>query len=651
MFCTNCGNKLNQNDKFCNLCGTQNIVDQSNQEIESNIIDNEMNLTNQESDNLVVNIEKENKHEEKKIRTEKPEIAKIKNTSVLKILSFISIAVFFLPIYSDWGWLFSILHSKEPTAVSVPIFTFSLILFIGILTNIGTEKGIFKTSSILGAVNWLLSLFLIIPTPLHTQVNCLGSYVIFIVNLSVFIYGLINFLTKRNIEYENKVSYTIEQQKSNNEIYKKTFSHRIILKLLTLCALVAFVLPCALTSCDINDTSNNLNIETGIDIMSHFSNGIGNSFAITVFVLFIAILLSLFIKRKPFIYFPFLIGTTNVFMLVMTKLVFYKNIKSYLVGSYIMFIASIIISALGYIYYKKVTANDIAEDFNIYPNIYSNDAELQRSVINSGEGQSKEKRSIKRRQKLILIPVLAIAIVTISVGGVNLYNKNKEEKRIEGIKEIFRPENLRGLWNVQGEDFNLLFYSDNDLKMHIRSSYGFDPNGNKPMVDVEATGLGNGIIDGLTSTNGNTTAITLRVKDKDFNSYTMHLSFSDMKNGFKRMYDKDVVITRSNISFNSSNKKKLTDNTTELLADKFKEYKGQQWVPISIDFDETNKTDGIISAGQVAGKAVIVNVLKPGVVGRETLKVSFSMEVVTKSFQFRELIEGGNYIIHNYKTQ
>lgn len=258
---------------------------------------------------------------------------------------------------------------------------------------------------------------------------------------------------------------------------------------------------------------------------------------------------------------------------------------------------------------------------------------------------------MKKKLKIILIPVLLIGIATTSIVGVNLYKKNKEEKRIEQVKLGFRPENLRGLWTVKGEDFTLLFYQDNKLKMHIRSSYGFVTNTTNPMVDVEVTDFNNGNINGLTSTNGSKTSISLRVKDKDSDSYTVNLSFSDMENGFKRLYSKDVVITKSNISFSRSDKKNLTDDTTELLADKFKAYKGQQWVPISINFDENNKSDGLISAGQVAGKAVMVNVLKPGVVGREELNVSFSMEVVTKPFQFRELTESGNNIIHNYKNQ
>ncbi|NMF07119.1 hypothetical protein [Clostridium beijerinckii] len=52
-----------------------------------------------------------------------------------------------------------------------------------------------------------------------------------------------------------------------------------------------------------NEISNTLKTEIGINIMSNFDNGIGNAFEIAILVLFIAIFLSLFINRKTFIYF------------------------------------------------------------------------------------------------------------------------------------------------------------------------------------------------------------------------------------------------------------------------------------------------------------------------------------------------------------
>lgn len=400
MFCTNCGNKLNENDGFCNLCGAPTVKAQLDQKSEVNLEKKETDIREQEDDNLVMAVEQQNKQKEKQITSEKCKTTKLGDISILKVLSFISIIIFFLPINLKGDWLFSILHGNEPTAVSVPIFVFSLILFMVFLTNIGTEKGVLKTSLIFGAVNSVLSTFLILPTPFHTQVICLGSYLIFIVNCAIFIYGLVRILATRDIEYVHKASYTEKQQKNNNEMYKKTFSHRVTLKLVTVCALIAFVLPCMVTSCDINDSHSSLDVKTGIDIMSNFVSGIGNAFAIAVFVLFIVILISLFIKKKPFLQIPFILGTVNIVMLVMTKVVFYKNIKTYLVGSYIIFIASIIISSLGYTYYKKMVDNAVIENVDLYP-------------MNSGEEQYKIKWSNKRLISMVIAgSVLIIGILT-----------------------------------------------------------------------------------------------------------------------------------------------------------------------------------------------------------------------------------------------
>lgn len=407
MFCTNCGNKLNENDNFCKLCGTPIIKSQLDQKTEVNLPKKETDIREQEDDNLVMSAKHQNKQKEKQITSEKCKTTKLVNIDVLKLLSFISIIIFFLPINLKGDWLFSILHGNEPTAVSVPIFVLSLILFMVFLTNIGTEKGLLKTSLIFGAVNSLLSIFLIIPTPLHTQVICLGSYLIFIINFAIFIYALIRFLVKRDIEYVHKDDYTENQQKNNNEMYKKTFSHRVTLKLVTVCALIAFVLPCMVTSCDINDPNSSLQVKTGIDIMSNFTSGIGNAFAIAVFVLFIVILISLFVKEKEFFYIPFILGTVNIIMLVMTKVIFYENIKKYLVGSYIVFIASVIISSLGYIYYKKMIVNNVTvtEKFNRY-SMYS---ESQKFINNSREENWSNKRLIS---VVIACSVLIIGILT-----------------------------------------------------------------------------------------------------------------------------------------------------------------------------------------------------------------------------------------------
>lgn len=64
---------------------------------------------------------------------------------------------------------------------------------------------------------------------------------------------------------------------------------------------------------------------------------------------------------------------------------------------------------------------------------------------------------MKKKLKIILIPILVLVIASFSIVGVNLYSKNKEHKRIERMNQGFRAENFRGLWDVQGENFTLCF--------------------------------------------------------------------------------------------------------------------------------------------------------------------------------------------------
>lgn len=132
-----------------------------------------------------------------------------------------------------------------------------------------------------------------------------------------------------------------------------------MLKLVAFIAIVAFFLPCVVISCGNS-------VETGIDAMSRFSSGIGNAFAIAIFTLFVVIFLSLFLNREYFVPIPFLLGTANIIMLLMTKVVFYKDIVKYLIGSYIMFIASVILSITGNSYYKKLYDTRIRSDGRVY---------------------------------------------------------------------------------------------------------------------------------------------------------------------------------------------------------------------------------------------------------------------------------------------
>lgn len=114
---------------------------------------------------------------------------------VLKIVSAISIAIYFLPINEYWDWLFSILRAEEPTAVSVPIFVFSLIFFVALISNLMEERLAYKIGVIVGAVNALLAINLILPMPYNTQVNSLGSYIILLINVIILVLSASYFLT------------------------------------------------------------------------------------------------------------------------------------------------------------------------------------------------------------------------------------------------------------------------------------------------------------------------------------------------------------------------------------------------------------------------------------------------------------------------
>ncbi|MCT8974981.1 hypothetical protein N4T77_00060 [Clostridium sp. CX1] len=257
---------------------------------------------------------------------------------------------------------------------------------------------------------------------------------------------------------------------------------------------------------------------------------------------------------------------------------------------------------------------------------------------------------MKKKLKIILIPVLIIVIVALVIVGISLNNRNKEKKRIENMNQSFRAENLRGLWNVEGENFTLLFYQDSQLKMHIRSSYRFDPKVANPIIDsiVDDDNLsGKGVISAFDSPNSNV-GISLYAKDESNNSYTILLDFCDLNQNAKTIYTKEVKISKSPMNFSSSGKEDILKMTTDLLMEKFKNYNGEKWVPMNITLDEINNADGLIDGGEISGKALMV---KSGLNGTDGLQISFSIEVTTKPFQFRELNVNGNNIIHHYKTE
>jgi hypothetical protein len=253
---------------------------------------------------------------------------------------------------------------------------------------------------------------------------------------------------------------------------------------------------------------------------------------------------------------------------------------------------------------------------------------------------------MKKKFKMILIPVSVIAIIALIIVGITLKNKSDDEKRINDMKQGFRAENLRGLWNVEGEDFTLLFYLDSQLKMHIRSSYGFDPQASKGIIDsiVDNNNLSDkGIISAFDSPNSGV-GISLYLRGESDNSYNVLLNLCDLNQDAKSLFTKEVKITKTTMSFNSSSKEDLTNKIKDLLADKLKDYKGNKWTPINITIDENNTTDGLISAGEITGKALIAS-------SSEELQVSYSLEVTTNPFQFRIILANGNFIIHNYKAE
>ena len=210
---------------------------------------------------------------------------------------------------------------------------------------------------------------------------------------------------------------------------------------------------------------------------------------------------------------------------------------------------------------------------------------------------------------------------------------------------------LRGLWNIEGENFTLLFYQDSQLKMHIRSSYGFNPQGASPIIDsiVDDDNLsGKGVISAFNSPNSHV-GISLYVESESDNSYTILLDFCDLNQNGKTLYTKDVKITKSSMSFSSDNKDNVLKMVTDLLIEKFKNYNNEEWIPINVTLDETNNADGLISSGELSGKAFMV---RPGLLnGTDELQISFSIETTTNPIQFRELNVNGNYIIDDYTAQ
>lgn len=257
---------------------------------------------------------------------------------------------------------------------------------------------------------------------------------------------------------------------------------------------------------------------------------------------------------------------------------------------------------------------------------------------------------MNKKFKMILIPVSVITIIALIIVGITLKSKSDDKKRINDMKQSFRAENLRGLWNVEGENFNIMFYQDSNLKLHIRTSFGCNPQASKGIIDsiVDSNNLsGKGIISAFDSPNSGV-GISLYHRGESDDSYNVLLSLCDINQNAKSLFTKEVKITKIPIIFNSSSKEELANKIKDLLADKFKDYKGNKWTPINVTIDENNTSDGLLNAGQITGKAIVA---KPGVSSSAGLQISYSLEVTTNPFQFRELNVNGDYIIHNYKAE
>lgn len=254
-----------------------------------------------------------------------------------------------------------------------------------------------------------------------------------------------------------------------------------------------------------------------------------------------------------------------------------------------------------------------------------------------------------KKVKIYSVFILTITIVIIAVVGINLSNQNKEKQRIKEMKLGFKAKNLLGLWNVEGENFNLLFYIDRESKVHIRSNFNFDANSNNDMIDSIVTDdNGTGVISCSENFRGNV-SISLTIIDEvanaSENSRTVTLSFYDDNNNSKTLFFKDVKITRSQNNSLLEDENQLGIIIADLIKAKVKEVTGETVLPIVTKLDETNTYNRFIEYGELSGTVTA------SYDNQTSTNGYFNIDVTTTPFTVRELRLGDTNIVHVYKNQ
>lgn len=329
MFCSNCGNQIPNNVKFCANCGTK----QTNEEVDSKSGTKTPIKQNLNKDAIISTLSLHLNE---------------RSSKTLKILSAISVIIFFLPIGSGWGLFCNSLSSMEHSAVAVPLFVFLVTLFIIIFFKLTTNRTVYKLGAILSGINILLSLNLALPTPYNTQYLCIGSILVLLVSVAMSICSVNAFRSFKKTEAPEYCD-TSKYKEKEKEVSDYVNKQKLILKTFALIGMIIFFFPVAVTSCQ-----NNIKRETGLDIMNHFSSGIGNMYAIIIFGLFLLVFVTLFFQNKIFTTFSFVFGSVNVILLAMSKAVFGSYISNYLLGFYLCCVTTLVLSIGGYIYYTKV---------------------------------------------------------------------------------------------------------------------------------------------------------------------------------------------------------------------------------------------------------------------------------------------------------
>jgi hypothetical protein len=377
MRCFNCGNEYIEGSNFCGFCG-KNLLEQTSDTNITGVV-SQNSIKDNAQIPVIENHTNSDYHQQDFQTTDNSLNKPDKELEVLKLLSVFSVLIFLLPVGKDWNWFFYNFTCNELAAITVPFFVSALILLLILLFNLTSKKVASKLALGLGFLNLLFSLCLVLPLPFKTQTLCLGSFALLLVSATVFIYGFVILIKLARIKNTEHL---------REEFFKNTAPYRMILKVIALIGMIAFFFPVLLSSCTLGG-STTVQKETGISIIKN-SYGYGNAYVIVILSLFLLILTSLFIKKRALIIAPFVLGLSNLILLIMSKIVFADYIVEYYVGGYIVFFVALAITIGGHIYYKV----------------------SRRYIINSRHEVIKK---LSRKEKAINLIVYILVIITSSV--------------------------------------------------------------------------------------------------------------------------------------------------------------------------------------------------------------------------------------------